>query len=231
MLPTDAATTLPNPPFTGGITRRPLLPTHHVSQSERRRCLACHKSSTCDHSVDEPGRSVDEFGYHITGCKRMLPLRTKLWHDPLVQMWHQLANISGQSCGSEVTNLMVNLNKRRRGPLQGPVQRPHRRANHRRWRPALLLRRGFEPGYVASWGAVQKDAAWLAQARSQGDTFRALCHEAGGRAGRGCEVFLTSSAPSLPRRKASAWLSGSMLFSDCMRPHSEEWPCSSTPAR
>ena len=42
----------------------------------------------------------------------MLPLRTKLLHDPLVQMWHQLAKISGQSCGSEVTNLMVNSNKR-----------------------------------------------------------------------------------------------------------------------
>ena len=49
---------------------------------------------------------------HIIGCKHMLPLRTKLWHDPLVQMWHQLAKISGQSCGSEVTNLMVNSTKR-----------------------------------------------------------------------------------------------------------------------
>ena len=29
------------------------------------------------------------------------------------------------------------------------------------------------PGYGAAWGAVQKDAAWLAQARSQGDTFLA----------------------------------------------------------
>ena len=27
-------------------------------------------------------------------------------------MWHQLAKMSGQSCGSEVTNLMVNSNKR-----------------------------------------------------------------------------------------------------------------------
>ena len=49
---------------------------------------------------------------HIVGCKHMLPLRTKLWHDPLVKMWHQLANMPGQSCGSEVTNLTVNLNMR-----------------------------------------------------------------------------------------------------------------------
>ena len=26
----------------------------------------------------------------------------------------------------------------------------------------------LSPGYGAAWGAVQKDAAWLAQARSQG---------------------------------------------------------------
>jgi len=76
MLPTDAATTLPNPSFTGGIARRLLLSTHQVLRSERRRCLACHKSSTREHSADEPGRSVDEFGDHITGCKHMLPLRT-----------------------------------------------------------------------------------------------------------------------------------------------------------
>ena len=55
---------------------------------------------------------MDEFGDHIVGCKLMLPLRTKLWHDPLVQMWHQLTKMSGQSCGSEVTNLMFNSNKR-----------------------------------------------------------------------------------------------------------------------
>jgi hypothetical protein len=42
----------------------------------------------------------------------MLPLRTKLWHGPIVQLWYQLAKMPGQSCGSEVTSLMVNSNKR-----------------------------------------------------------------------------------------------------------------------
>ena len=55
---------------------------------------------------------MDEFGDHTTGCKHMLSLRTKLWHDPLVQMWRQLAKMSGLSCGSEVKSLMVNSNKR-----------------------------------------------------------------------------------------------------------------------
>ena len=89
----------------------------------------------------------------------------------------------------------------------------------------------LSPGYGAAWGALQKDAAWLDQARSQGDTFIALCHEAGGRLAAAARSSLTSSAPSLPRRRASAWLSGSMRFSDCTRPLSEEWPCSSTPVR
>ena len=79
-------------------------------------------------------------GDHIIGCKHMLPLRTKLWHDPLVQMWHQLAKMSGQSCGSEVTNIMVNSNKCADVVLYKGLYNVHRRANHRRWRPALLLR-------------------------------------------------------------------------------------------
>ena len=62
-------------------------------------------------------------------------------------------------------------------------------------------------------------AAWLAQARSQGDTFFALCHEAGGRHGRGCEIFLDQLCSVAA---ASQWLSGSMRFSDCTRPLSEE---------
>ena len=42
----------------------------------------------------------------------MLSLRTRLWHDPLVQTWHSLARMVGLSCGSEVYNLMVNSGKR-----------------------------------------------------------------------------------------------------------------------
>lgn len=190
-LPTDSATTLSNPSFVGGITRRLLLPIHQVTRSERRRCLACHKSSNCDHSVDEPGRSVDEFGDHIVGCKLMLPLRTKLWHDPLVQMWHQLAKMSGQSCGSEVTNLMVNSNKRADVVLYKGLYNVLTDVRTIAGSdPRYCCAAALSPGHGAAWGAVQKDAAWLAQARSQGDTFFALCHEVGGRAGRGCEIFL-----------------------------------------
>ena len=151
-------------------------PTACLVQSSlvcRRRCLACHKSSTCDHSADEPGRSVDEFGDHTTGCKHMLSLRTKLWHDPLVQMWRQLAKMSGLSCGSEVKSLMVNSNKRAdvvlyKGLYNVLTDVRTIAGGDQRYCCAAAL----SPGYGAAWGAVQKDAAWLAQVRSQGGSLR-----------------------------------------------------------
>ena len=89
----------------------------------------------------------------------------------------------------------------------------------------------LSPGHGAAWGAVQKDAAWLAQARSQGGIFSPSAMRRGAALAAAARSFLTSSAPSLPRRKASAWLSGYMHFSHCMRPLSEGRPCSSTPVR
>ena len=56
--------------------------------------------------------------------------------------------------------------------------------------PRFCCAAALSPGHGAAWGAVQKNTAWLAQAQSQGDLFFALCHEAGGRVGRGCEIFL-----------------------------------------
>jgi len=85
MVPSDPATTLSNEIFETGMKRRLLIELTPVTPSERRKCPVCHKESTCERSVQEPDRSVDEFGDHIVGCKGMLPLRTKLWHDPLVQ--------------------------------------------------------------------------------------------------------------------------------------------------
>ena len=61
---------------------------------------------------DEPLRSVDEFGDHMLGCKGSLPTRTRLWHDPLVEVWLMLARMVGLSCGKEVRNLMLHSGKR-----------------------------------------------------------------------------------------------------------------------
>ena len=112
MVPSDPATTLSNEIIETDMTRRLLVELTPVAPSERRKCPVCHKESTCERSVQEPDRSVDEFGDHIVGCKGMLPLRTKLWHDPLVQVWHMLARMAGLSCGKEVSNLMLHSGKR-----------------------------------------------------------------------------------------------------------------------
>ena len=89
------------------------------------------------------------------------------------------------SCGSEVTNLMVNSNKRVDGVYSALTDVRTIAGGDQRYCCAAAL----SPGYGAAWSAVQKDATWLAQARSQGGTFIALCHKAGGRAGRGCEIL------------------------------------------
>ena len=115
-----------------------------------------------------------------------------LWSQRPSLLWCSPAGfVQCQSCGSEVTNLMVNLNKRAdvalyKGLYNVLIDVRTIAGGDQRYCCAAAS----SPGYGAAWDAVQKDAAWLAQARSQGDTFFALCHEAGCRAGRGCEVFL-----------------------------------------
>jgi len=184
MLPSDSATTLSNRSFATGILRRLLLSINQVTRSERRRCPTCHKASSCDFSSEESGRSVDEFGDHTVGCKKMLSLRTRLWHDPLVQIWHSLAKLAGLSCGSEVRNLMLNSGKRPDVVIFRDLYniltdvRTIAGADSRYCSTAAQT-----PGHGAAWGAIQKNAAWSELALSQGDTFFPLCSEAGGRHG------------------------------------------------
>ena len=103
--------------------------------------------------------------------------------------------------------------------------------------PRYCCAAALSPGHGAAWGAVQKNAAWLAQAKqcrktplgllrpgARGTLFSPSATRWGGAMAAAARFFLTSSAPSLPRRQANAWLSGSMLFSDCMRPPFEGWP-------
>jgi len=93
MVPSDPATALSNGIFETGMKRRLLIELTPVTPIERRKCPVCHKESTCERSVQEPVRSVDEFGDHIAG---MLPMRTKLWHSPLVRVWHMLARMAAR---------------------------------------------------------------------------------------------------------------------------------------
>ena len=62
MVPSEPATTLSNKIFETGMKRRLLIELTPVTLSERRKCPVCHKESTCERSLQEPARSVDEFG-------------------------------------------------------------------------------------------------------------------------------------------------------------------------
>ena len=59
MVPSDPATTLSNEIFETGMKRRLLIELTPVTPSERRKCPVCHKKSTCERSVQEPVRSVE----------------------------------------------------------------------------------------------------------------------------------------------------------------------------
>ena len=98
MAPSGPAATLPNEIFKTGMKRRLLIEITPVTPSERCKCPVFHKEPTCERGEQGPVRSVDEFCDHIVGCKGVLPVRTKLWHDPLVRVWYMLARMAGLSC-------------------------------------------------------------------------------------------------------------------------------------
>jgi len=112
--------------------------------------------------VQEPVRSVDEFGDHIVGCKGVLPMRTKLWHDPLVQVWHMLAQMAGLSCGKGVSSLMLHSGKRPDVVLFQHLFDVRTVAGAD---PHYFCAAALNPGHGAVWDAARKNEAWLNQTR------------------------------------------------------------------
>ena len=188
-----------------------------MTPSERRKCPVCHKESTCERSVQEPVRSVDEFGDRIVGCKGVLPVWTKLWHDPLVKVWHMPARVAGLSCGKEVSNLMLHSGKRPDVALfqhlfntlidVGTVAGAD---------PRYCCAAALNPGHGAVWGAARKNEAWLDHTRLQEGTFMPFCHEVGGRQGAQANGFLVKICMSAG--------GSSTLSSGCLRPLSGASP-------
>ena len=167
MAPSDPATTLPNEIFETGMKRRPLVELNPVTPSERRKSPVCHKEPTCEPSFQEPVRSVDKFCDQTAGCKGMLPLRTKLWHDPLVQVWHMPARMAGLSCGKEVSSLMLHSGKRPDVVLFQHLfsiligVRAVAGAD-----PRYCFAAALNPEHGAVWGAVRKNETLLSHTRS-----------------------------------------------------------------
>ena len=112
---------------------------------------------------------MDEFGDHMLGCKTSLPTRTRLWHDPLVEVWLMLSRMAGLSCGKEVRNLMMNSGKRPDVAILGALRsiitdvRTVVGADPRYCADAAVF-----PGHGALWGAMRKNKAWLGHTIPQG---------------------------------------------------------------
>jgi len=89
--------------------------------------------------------------------------------------------MAGLSCGKEVRNLMLHSGKRPDVAILGALRniitdvRTVVGADPRYCAAAAIF-----PGHGADWGAMRKNEAWLDHTSPQGDTFFALCHEAGG---------------------------------------------------
>ena len=101
LVPSDPETTFPNDVFEKGFAR-----------SERRQCPSCHANSVKVPVEERPAHKAGAFGDHCILCPKIMPLRTALWHDPLVRFWHRLFNMAGWHCGMEVQNLMLTSGKR-----------------------------------------------------------------------------------------------------------------------
>ena len=114
----------------------------------------------------------------------MFPLRTKLWHDPLVQVWHMLARMAGLSCGKGGLQPHAAFGK---APGRGPVPASFSILIDVRTvagaDPRYCCAAALNPKHGAVWGVARKHKAWLSHNRSQRDTSIPICHEVGGRQG------------------------------------------------
>ena len=157
--------------------------------------------------MQEPVRSVDEFGDRIVGCKGVLPMRIKLWHDPLVQVWHMPARMAGLSCGKEVSSLMLHSGKRPDVVLFQHLfntlidVRTVAGADPRSCCAAAL-----NPGHGAVWGAARKTGRGSTTPGHKGARSSPICHEVGGRQGAQAndllDIICMSAGGSLSDRTA-----------------------------
>ena len=161
--------------------------------SENFKCARCHKSST-ESIKDCPEfiKDVDLYGNHAISCMKN-GNRTDLWHDAVRRVVCWLARRIGLKAEEEKSNILV----------LGP---PNMRADvvvHKRTPNGPLLpyediiitdvrttnpcdkngcrKAAKVPGAANDYGTKLKNDKWQRRVESQGDTFMALCVEAGGR--------------------------------------------------
>jgi hypothetical protein len=191
-IPTDHFTEIENRDFEVILLRRLLLQTSQPV-SENFRCTRCHKSSF-ERIKDCPEyiKVVDLFGNHAISCMKDA-YRTSLWHDAVRRVVCWLARKAGLRAEEEKDNVLVLGPSGMRADVvvhkstpKGPLS-PYEEiiiTDIRTTNPCdvgCCKRAAKTPGAANDHGTTLKNKKWQDKVESQGDTFMALCVEAGGR--------------------------------------------------
>ena len=223
--PTDKATTLENHQIRIAMLQRLLEPIIRTNNTERpcEQCdITCPKCNQTykhqDSSTMEVGdkNEIDVFGAHTIRCGVGGWLnRTRIWHDPLRDVWLSLFRMAGFTAVKEPTNMMRENGQRPDVSVTMEESFQYLHLDIRTCDPLLkkhVKNCSQQMGYAATSGANDKDDKWIGHTLAQGDIFQAICHEHPGRMGEGAMAALDRAAarfaPTVPQRNAfkTYWL-------------------------
>jgi hypothetical protein len=214
--PSDAHTTLENHHIKIAALQRllePIIQTNNTEEFNKQceitcpRCNKQNKTHPPTQKVEISGpEDIDAFGAHSIRCTAGgHAQRTKLWHDPLRDIWLKVFRHAGFTAVKEPTNVIRDSEKRPdvSVTLVDSLQLLH--LDIRTCDPLTkqhVRKCSQQPGFAANAGAAEKDRAWLGFTAAQGDLFQAICHEHPGRIGEGALAALERAAAQFAQSEA-----------------------------
>ena len=201
-IPCDQATTVPNREFQTMVQRRLLLHTERRDPTVGSwMCPGCHRSNKIPiRNSEPPFPEVDPFGDHALRCLRSMPVRTSLWHDPIVTVLNDIGRRAGFRMQLEAYGSVPDSNKRPDnfavnpdGTLQIVIDVRTCSVTS----PTNCTRAAQTPCYAADQGTSIKMRDWLPVAQPAGFAVIPVCVEEGGRFGEGCNQLLNLFSVSL----------------------------------
>jgi hypothetical protein len=192
VLPYEPNLQLSNAEFQVATKRRLLLPIDNDHGGKLLRCPTCNRNNVDGSYTNSEVPLVDSFGDHALHCVRGSDLRTKLWHDPLVQEFYNAVKRAGVRGEAEPESAMLTSNQRP-DVVANPTGGPRIITDVITCDPttrATCVRAANIPGYAADQGQAVKDRRWADLATSEGDHFFALAIESGGRIGDNAMAFV-----------------------------------------
>ena len=195
IVPCDRATQVPNREFQTMVRRRLLLPTEHRDPFVRSwMCPSCQsRSDVAIRRTDPAYPSVDVYGDHALRCLRSMPLRSSLWHDPVVTVVNGLGRKAGFRMQIEAYGSIPDSNKRPDSFAVSPDGAIELAIDVRTCGvtcPTNCLSAARSPCYAADQGCTLKMRAWVPPIQSAGLSFLPFPVEEGGRLGDPCYRLL-----------------------------------------